>query len=251
GSETTRLSFARGKDEQWMIVDLGAVYPIRSVEIQFFERVMSYDVFASEDGLTYRKIYGFRGETEDDKKTEHTAYLDAISVGEDVSARYVKYVQNKRWYHSGWSTYYSGGISEFRVYSIDREPYRQLALNAKAAAAKRGAGDLTRRKLALAAVELEEYLLGRHLYAGNLETIADRIADLTNGELTAGPRKGDVNGDGRVSAADCLAVKAQTLRGGAIPEDRLSAADADGDREITAADADAIRKSALKQEPLC
>ena len=33
-----------------------------------------------------------------------------------MNARYVKYVQLKRWYCADYSTYYSGGITEFEVY---------------------------------------------------------------------------------------------------------------------------------------
>lgn len=112
GNISTRLSFARDKDEQWMTVDLGSVIDIGKITIHFFERTPAYEVYVSEDGENYTKIYeasglpeGVRGEHDD-------------IVFDPVKARYVKYVQLKRWFCKDYNTYYSAGISEFEVYSV-------------------------------------------------------------------------------------------------------------------------------------
>lgn len=111
GSKDTRLSFANQKDEQWMILDLGDVLSIEKVTIHFFERIPAYELYVSEDGENFTKIYeisslpeGVRGEHDD-------------IVFDPVKARYVKYVQLKRWFCEPYNKYYSGGISEFEVYS--------------------------------------------------------------------------------------------------------------------------------------
>ncbi|MBO4366701.1 MAG: family 20 glycosylhydrolase, partial [Clostridia bacterium] len=229
GNTGTRLSFARDKDEQWLIVDLGFVTDVRKIEIQFFERVMSYDVFASADGESYTQIYGFRPKTHEDEDTEHTAYLDAISLEEPVSARYIKYVQNKRWYHTGWSTYYSGGISEFRVFAFDEQAYRKLREDGLAYARKLDRDDPVRKGVVSACSDLDDYLKNKNLYRGPLNRLTDRIAEWTNGEVAPAHRMGDVNGDGRVSAADYRLVKAHLSGTANLSGTGFKAADADVD----------------------
>lgn len=115
GKLTTRLSFARDKDEQWMVVDLGEIYNVGRINVSFFERVSDYELYASEDGENYKKVAekhglpeGVRGES------------DEISI-EPTGARYIKYVQLKRWYCADYNTYYSGGISEFEVYPAEKD----------------------------------------------------------------------------------------------------------------------------------
>ncbi|MBQ0110000.1 MAG: discoidin domain-containing protein, partial [Clostridiales bacterium] len=115
GKLTTRLSFARDKDEQWMVVDLGEIYNVGRINISFFERVSDYELYASEDGENYKKVAekhglpeGVRGES------------DEIFI-EPTGARYIKYVQLKRWYCADYNTYYSGGISEFEVFPAEKD----------------------------------------------------------------------------------------------------------------------------------
>lgn len=110
GNMGTRLSFARDKDEQWMIVDLGRIMEIEKVTIHFFETVSAYEVYISEDGTNYTKVAEREGVEEG--KTEQS-FTERFSL---VRARYVKYVQLKRWFCAPYNTYYSGGISEFEVY---------------------------------------------------------------------------------------------------------------------------------------
>ena len=111
GSMNTRLSFARDKDEQWMIADLGSVISIEKIIIHFFERTPAYELYVSEDGENYTKIYEISGLAEG-VRGEH----DEITF-DPIKARYVKYVQLKRWFCKDYNTYYSAGISEFEVYS--------------------------------------------------------------------------------------------------------------------------------------
>ena len=93
-----------------MIVDLGTVREINKVIIRYFERVSAYEIYVSEDGENYKKVYGVSGLEEGTRGA-----VDAVEF-KAVNARYVKYVQLKRWYCADYSTYYSGGITEFEVY---------------------------------------------------------------------------------------------------------------------------------------
>ena len=242
GNEATRLSFARDKDEQWMEVDLGFVSEIGKIEIQFFERVLSYDVFVSEDGKDYTKVYGFRASTSEEEETEHTPYLDVIRLEQSARGRYVRYVQNRRWYHSAWNTYYSGGISEFRVFACDENAYSKLCADALTWSRNLDRKDPAREGVIRACTDLEDYLKNPNLYRGPLNRLSDRIAEWTNGEVALPHRLGDVNGDGRVSAEDYRLVRAHLLQARELTASEKAAADADGDGEITDADAQALKE---------
>ena len=63
-------------------------------------------------------------------KTVGPTVIKEIDI-EPVNARYVKYVQLKRWKHATNGKYYSGSIYEFEVYgkNPDAKNYDNLALN--------------------------------------------------------------------------------------------------------------------------
>ena len=120
GSESTRLSLANEKDEQWLLIDLGDSYKISGLEIAFYERVSQYEIQVSENGTDFVTVYSVSDDIERQKQT------DVIKLEDAVDARYVKYVQLKRWYAPEWDTYYSGGIAEFRIFSYDSKRYSKL-----------------------------------------------------------------------------------------------------------------------------
>lgn len=111
GNMSTRLSFARDKDEQWMIVDLGEETSFSEIKINFFETIPAFEVYVSNDGENFEKIWEESGIAEGERNQAFTGKFDTLS------ARYIKYVQLKRWFCADYNTYYSGGISEFEVYA--------------------------------------------------------------------------------------------------------------------------------------
>ncbi|HPE94722.1 MAG TPA: glycoside hydrolase family 20 zincin-like fold domain-containing protein [Bacillota bacterium] len=155
GDPNTRLSFARNKDEQWMIVDLGFKTRIDSVVISFFERVSEYEIWVSSDGEDYTRVYEVSGLGEGIKESD-TIQLDG------TEARYIKYIQLKRWYCEAYSTYYSGGICEFEVYGSNQD-YTALIEEADSFA---DADVITALR------NLKRYMKGNTIYAPHLAGLA-------------------------------------------------------------------------------
>ena len=127
GDETTRVSFARDKDEQWLIVDLGAEYSVKTVEIAFAQRVSSYAIWTSVDGIDYTKVYTVSG------LEDEISAADKIELETPVTARYVKYQQLDRIIFDDYPDWgeFSGGINEFRVFSADDKDFSQMISTAK------------------------------------------------------------------------------------------------------------------------
>ncbi len=114
----TRVSFARDKDEQWLVIDLGESMNVNRVEIAFYEHISDYSVLVSEDGENYTEVARIQ-QGEDRAKQTDTVTFDT------VKARYIRYEQHKRFYIADWNTYYSGGISEIGVF-YDDDSYQEL-----------------------------------------------------------------------------------------------------------------------------
>lgn len=110
-SSTSRVSFGKTADEQWLLVDLGEVYTIEDVVINFESTVGKYEVQISADGQDYKTVY---------IKDEATVNAATPSIDEihfdPQDARYVKYVQKERWKHPTNGQWYSGSIYEIEVY---------------------------------------------------------------------------------------------------------------------------------------
>ena len=177
GNPDTRVSFARDKDEQWMIVDLGDVFDVDHIVIDFFQQVTSYDVFVSVDGKEYTKVYGT---TEGVERAENVT--DDISLPQAYPARYVKYVQNKRNYYESWNAYYSGGISEFSVYAYDPASYDPLIEQAKAKIDELNGTDEAKRLKSLVS-ELKRYRNSDFVYKANIERIVSDINALLEDKI--------------------------------------------------------------------
>lgn len=160
GNPDTRLSFARDKDEQWMIVDLGSVKPVNRVEIDLFEHISEYSLYVSEDGEEYTEVYSVTGGSEGVRQRD-------VCEFDTVNARYVKYVQHKRYYHEQYGTYYSGGICEFEVYGFDPEIYEEQLSRAK----EYQSDDRVRE----AADELRSYLGSESVYATHLKALSENL----------------------------------------------------------------------------
>lgn len=170
GNENTRLSFARDKDMQWLLLDLGNTYDVSVVEIDFFERVSQYEIYTSENGEDFTKVYSVSDNTEGIRQT------DVITLDTPVKARYIKYVQLKRWYISDWNAYYSGGICEFRAYSFDESRYTSLLKEAESllnSADKDNASLIEIRKLRNS---LYSYLKEQVIFTSNIESLYGQLS---------------------------------------------------------------------------
>ncbi len=184
GDETTRVSFARDKDEQWLLVDLGAQYSVSMFEISFHEHVSSYEILVSTDGSSYKSVYKLVG------GAEKTKQVDTIKLNAPVNARYVKYVQLKRNYVPDWNAYYSGGIYEFRVSSFNETQYTKLISDAKAFLSKVGNTDFRYDTVFRLTNELESYLKQPSMFTSNLEYYNSEINRWMS--LTEAPDDSDI-----------------------------------------------------------
>ncbi len=113
GDGSTRVSFANDVDKQWLLLDLKDTYTISSFEIAFKEHVSEYEIQVSTNGTDFTTVYNVTGGTEGNSIT------DKINMSTPVTARYIKYIQHKRWYYAAWNKYYSGGIYEFCAFTIN------------------------------------------------------------------------------------------------------------------------------------
>ena len=111
-SKTSRVSFAKDKDEQWLEVDLGKVENISHFVINYESQVPAFKIQVAGEDKVYQDVYEVSG------LEGQISNIQNITV-DLVDARYVKYVQLKRWKHSGNGRYYSGSIYEFEVYKKD------------------------------------------------------------------------------------------------------------------------------------
>ena len=122
-SKESRVSFAKDKDEQWLEVDLGKVENISHFVINYESQAPSFKIQVAGEDKVYQDVYEVSG------LDGQISNVQNITV-DPVDARYVKYVQLKRWKHSGNGRYYSGSIYEFEVYKKDpnAKNYDNLAL---------------------------------------------------------------------------------------------------------------------------
>ncbi len=159
-SSDSRVSFAKTADEQWLLVDLGEVKEISEFVLNYESQVPKYKIQVSEDGETYTDVYTF----EDNTFAESSKGMPGIqNVKVDpVKARYVKYVQEKRWHHTGNGNYYSGSLYEFEVYASlkdELKEYAQAALDELGKyTAGTGNGDVEEEFYNTFKEELERYI---------------------------------------------------------------------------------------------
>lgn len=107
GDDSTRWSAAK-QDEQWLVVDLGAVYELSEITIDFHAESPEYEILLSENGTDYTSV----------AKVTDGSQGDTVTKNFDVSgasARYVRYEQHKMWLHSGNKQYYGSSIVELTV----------------------------------------------------------------------------------------------------------------------------------------
>lgn len=109
-SKESRVSFAKDKDEQWLLVDLGGRKTVSEFVINYESCPPAFKIQVSTDGVHYKDVYKEENLADGGPSTVKEIQIEA------TKARYVKYVQLKRWKHSGNGRYYSGSIYEFEVY---------------------------------------------------------------------------------------------------------------------------------------
>ena len=237
GSMATRASLARDKDEQWLQVDLGKEFEVGKAEIDYFESISSFDLFVSADGKEYTKVYELRG-GEDRLKKKYSCEFTP------TRARYVKYVQNKRFYVAQWNTYYSGGISEFRVFEAYDSGVTELVSRAKTTLV----GDVVKteagKKAKAALDKLEAYLNRETVYKGNLELLAGELKEALS--AIDGYVPGDVNSNGKIDAADYAMAKRAFLKTYTLSEEQTGRADINKNGKVDASEYAMIKRHVLK-----
>ncbi len=161
GDLNTRLSFDRSKDEQWMVLDLGEVYEISKIVIHYQESVQAFELYVSEDGEKYYNVSEASGKEEGKPVTETVVF-------DPIRARYVKYVQLKRWYQPLYNTYYSGGIREFEVYktAFDYQTVLDAAEQCEGA------------EINLKVRAIRRYLQSGRVFATHLRSLCDELEAL-------------------------------------------------------------------------
>ncbi len=97
--------------DAWLVIDLGKVYEIDKVVIDFAQRPNKYAILLSVDGDTYESVYT---ETE---KPGNARGTDTIELN-GKKARFVKY-QTLEMFLASNNYYYSGNFHEIMVYSTD------------------------------------------------------------------------------------------------------------------------------------
>lgn len=135
-SSDSRVSLAKDKDEQWLEVDLGKTETISNFVINYESQVPAFKIQVAGEDKVYRDIY------EVSNLEGQISNIQKISI-DPTEARYVKYVQLKRWTHSGNGKQYSGSIYEFEVYEQDPDAkdYSNIALNRPVSASSLEVGD--------------------------------------------------------------------------------------------------------------
>ncbi len=123
GDTSTRVSFAKDVDEQWLLIDLGQLENVSYFVINYESQAPAFKIQVSSDGNTFSDVYEVSG-LSGGESTVLEIEIDS------VEARYIKYVQEERWTHTNGKKY-SGSIYEFEVYEANPSSlnYDNLALN--------------------------------------------------------------------------------------------------------------------------
>ena len=217
-SGTSRVSFGKTADEQWLLVDLGEVKTISDFVLNYESQVPKYKIQVSEDGEIYTDVYSFEDQSLA-STSGGTPGVQEVTI-DPVNARYVKYVQLQRWHHTGNGQSYSGSLYEFEVYAAPNAELREYA---------RAALD-----------ELAQYESGTH--NGNIdETFYNSLKETLENYLAM-----TEEGEEQISVSDLLQYKQNILDQQAeipnhvltVPQDAVDAyneADALSARDYTSA----------------
>lgn len=121
-SKESRVSFAKDKDEQWLELDLGKVESISHFVINYESQAPAFKIQVAGEDKKFKDVYEVSNL---DGGISNTQSIDI----NPIDARYVKYVQLKRWNHTNGKKY-SGSIYEFEVYekNPDAKHYENRAL---------------------------------------------------------------------------------------------------------------------------
>ena len=124
GDTNTKIYF-EDEDEQWLLIDIGAVHTVNQIILRFFAHVPAYEVYLSVDGENFEKIYEISDGSGGNKKDDDLRF-------EARSARYVLFMQKLRYFHEEDLAYYSASLSEVEVYGWDSAYYDALLLKTEA-----------------------------------------------------------------------------------------------------------------------
>ncbi|MBO5869225.1 MAG: family 20 glycosylhydrolase, partial [Clostridia bacterium] len=172
-TDESRVSFGRDSDVQWLLLDLGQTYSISKFEISFREHVPSYEIQVSENGTTFTTVYTVSG------GANGIAQTDEIILDKNVNARYIKYVQLKRWEHASWGKY-SGGIKEFRAFGSDMAPFYAIIKRAEAFLGTIERSDSRYNEVLKYTNQLKAYLEQDTIFIGNAQFLYNSLEKAMN-----------------------------------------------------------------------
>ena len=109
GVNETRWSGAKS-DNQWLLVDLGQVYTLEQINIDFFREAAAYTIEVSKDGENYQEILKVENNTLINMENVREIVFDAQEV------RYIKYNQTQMFTSNTNNQKYSGSIYEIEAY---------------------------------------------------------------------------------------------------------------------------------------
>lgn len=92
----------------WLTIDLGAVYNVEKIVIEFSERPNIYQFWTSVDGVEWEMVH------EESELPGKSGGTDTVMLN-DKEVRFVKYQTVEMFYNGRY--YYSGGFHEIMVYS--------------------------------------------------------------------------------------------------------------------------------------
>ncbi len=97
------------KNDAWLTVDLGDIYEVEKIVIEFSQRPVKYQFWTSVDGEIWEMVH------EESKLAGGSGGTDTVMLN-NKKVRYVKY-QTVEMFLAGNGYYYSGGFHELMVYS--------------------------------------------------------------------------------------------------------------------------------------
>lgn len=116
GDANTRVSL-HYDDNAWLKVDLGKVYTVDCIEIDWNQRPNKYQICISADGEKWKTVY------EDLECNPMSSGTEKIQLDAGTKVRYIKYQQLEMFFVSGMpegvQAYYSGNFWEIRAIGYD------------------------------------------------------------------------------------------------------------------------------------
>lgn len=169
GDESTRWSAGK-TDDQWLTIDLGKAQKVSEIQLLFHAESPSYQVLVSSDGKNFNSVYNMEKGTQGQK-------TQRVIIFNSITARYIKYQQNKMWLNPGNNQYYGSSLYEIKAFAESRS-VKSLTF------------DQTAQKLSVGYSKVLNY----HADTADLKPAADKLIWTSSDPSVASVEKGQVKG---------------------------------------------------------